>query len=316
MNITERNSDKISEIREKFLVENPDSKKPLKLADFKGKLVIYVIENIKSHKLYVGKTTNLLNRCNTYIRYYRINQGEFLKENPYLTSSLRTIDKAIYNEGIENFVMYPIDIAKNRIELYVKEYQWCVKLKVIDPEFGYNECLPDANKLIRTIEDRNLMKNSIGRPHDISTKIMKSKYIIAINPDLKRVYASTGMKIFGDFVHTSKDQVKNCARRGIRHHGYYIVYVNKVDRAEIIDKRKSDYNKFVEWKKSNKPTYHNDKYLEYFTMVDMVDELVSSQSDEIFTKNGYSCHFIDYAINIYGYTIRNFSDFISLLKSE
>lgn len=309
MNITERNSDKISEIREKFLVENPDSKKPLNLADFKGKMIIYVIENIKSHKLYVGKTTNLLNRCNSYIRYYRVNKGDFRNNNPYLKESHRTIDRAIINDGIENFVMYPIDIAKNRMDLAKKEFEWCVKLKAIDPEFGYNEFLPDIISEVSR-------KNSPGKPHSISTKILKSKYIIAINPDLKRVYASTGMKIFGDFVHSSKDQVKNCARRGIRHNGYYIVYVNKIDREDIISKRKSDYDKFVEWKNANKPNYHNDKYLEYFTMVDMVDELVSSQSDEIFTKNGYSCHFIDYAINVYGYTIRNFSDFISLLKSE
>ena len=108
-----RNSDIISTIRSKFLLLDRDGKIPINLASFKGKGVIYCIENLKNGKRYIGKTVDLLNRSNHYILAARRNKPD-----------KRPFERALVDEGIENFRMYPLEVTTNRKKLADLEVEY------------------------------------------------------------------------------------------------------------------------------------------------------------------------------------------------
>ena len=101
------NTDIITIYRKNFLCVSIDDTTPLDASLFLNKLCIYAIINLKNNLKYIGKTTNLLNRANNYIWNIRnYNESE--------SSLMRSINKAMIDEGINNFRMIPIDIASNR----------------------------------------------------------------------------------------------------------------------------------------------------------------------------------------------------------
>lgn len=298
-----RNSEIIQKYREKFLFATSE-RAPIKLKDFKGKCVVYAIENVVTKKVYIGKTTNLLNRVNHYIWLYRNGDNSKYDEK-------RPIADAMKTEGIENFIMYPVAIAPDRDALAVTEMGIILTMKKYSPDRLYNTQVPCG-----TDETKYAVHGTFSQ--SASTKTAKSKVIIAINPEIKKAYISIGLKLFGDFVGSSKDQVKNCAKRGIRHRGYYIIYLNTDDRESVESKRKTNQEEILKPFLEKRPNYHNDKYEEYFYFVNLVDTMMEEKSEKCFRDLGYECGFIAYSHDsnpTMSYSLRNIKDFFDMLTA-
>lgn len=167
----------------------------------KGFYWIYIIENTKNHKIYVGQTNNLYLRCLRYLGFY------FRKtSDQYMTTVL-------IEEGIGNFKMYPIRKTDNRS--YINELEKYYIKKYNSIENGYN--ISPGGSLNRDRKYTNM------------TKMAKSKVAVAINPEKKEIIFTTGLKLFGDYLGKGKDMVKNTARRCSQIVGYYIIYLNEDD---------------------------------------------------------------------------------------
>ena len=247
--------------------------------------MLFRSEDLNTHKLYIGKCVNLLNRSNQYTLVYR----KFI--NGELLEKLRPIENAIISEGISNFRMYPIAITDNRSELSMLERKYVIKYNTLSPS-GYNEALPSGY-------DKSHYNKAYGAPQTISAKIAKSKLVACINQETKDFIVSVGMKIFGDFIGSSKDQVKNCAKRGIKHRGYHIVYLNNFDRELIKNKMFQRYDSYyaIHFKdpENDKNGYKLTKnFNEYLTAVSFAETLIDEQSAEFLIENGYTCRFLSY----------------------
>lgn len=272
------NSDIIREIRSHFLFMDPNAT-PINLELFKHKCVIYAIENTKTHKIYIGKTTHLLNRSNHYIWAYRHPEARI--DHPVVN--------AIREDGIENFRMYPIHMCNTREELALAEKCYVEQYLKLRPNDLYNKMIP-----LGVAEFHHVGR---GTPASTATKIAKGKWIVCINPDTKSMYICVGMKIFGDLVGSSKDQVKNCTRRGIKHHGFYVIYLGERDRNEVLNNRKANFERFLKWRSEFSPNYKDGTHEEFFHYVDLVETMIQTRSIKCFTDLGYKCQFLTYTDN-------------------
>ena len=304
------NTDIVSAMRENFLRLNRNGDF-LDISLFKKKCVVYVIENLLTHKIYIGKTVDLLNRANQYTYICR-NQDEFIN-NPSKVN-MRPIEIAICNEGILNFRMYPLAIANDRIELAQMEKDFIIQYNSTDPNIGYNELIPTGNDYIPKVKLN-------GTPQSIPTKMKKAKLVACIDPDNKVLFISVGMKIFGDYIGSSKDQVKNCAKRAIRHRGFYIIYLNDVDRLQIKNKIYSKWNNFEISKArliqagGTFGGYSHNKYNDYLSMVSNIEIVLDDRSAARFSESGYKCYFLTYSEDkSTSYKIADISTFFDLIK--
>lgn len=319
MNIIQSNTEIVSAMRYEFL-KNDREGNPADISLLKKKYCIYVIENLRTSKIYIGKTTNIFNRANHYILEYRN-----FKNGLPLYSVRRSIIQAICNEGIQNFRMYPIAIAQDRKELSIMEKQYVIEYNTLEPR-GYNQILPDGS------EGWNTRKCS-GISQPISAKISKSKIVACINSSTKELIISIGMKLFGDYIGSSKDQVKNCAKRGIKHRGYHIIYLNEYDRESIRNLVMKRYDEFC-YKRDlciasstsglrGKFSEHNEKLMlmnmgDYLSASSKVSLMVDDRSAEIFINDGYTCKFLSYNTNSDSieYEFLDISIFFSMIKDD
>ena len=185
---------------------------------------IYMIEGPEPRHRYIGKTKNIYDRALNYIR-----RVEAIKTEDDAFWS-RPIDQALYDNGIENFIMYPIATANGKEEAGVIEQILIRKLHTSIDEEGLN---------VRTNIDISGGTPHCGYPHSVDTKIKKSKPIMAINDASKTILIAIGGKILGDMLQVSKDQIKNVIRKPCRLRDWYIYYLNDDDRNEITAKYKS-----------------------------------------------------------------------------
>lgn len=265
MSLILSNTEIVSKMRYEFLKINRKGD-PLDISQFKNKFVIYAIENLNNHKIYIGKTTHLLNRANNYIFNYR----KFLSRDNVQIG--RAIIDGIITDGIENFRMYPIAVATSREELAQLEREYIVQYNTLVPN-GYNDMIPSSFDYKR--------KNYVGYPQPISAKIAKSKLVACINPTTKDFVVAIGMKTFGDFMSASKDLVKNCAKRGSKLYGYNIIYLNNYDRELIKSKMYNRCN-------------HSKNLDDYLTALSYVELMLDEQSAQCLIDAGYTCRFLSY----------------------
>lgn len=231
---------------------------------------IYVIENLKSGKKYIGKTQNIFARASDYTRKVR-------NANSYDTKKYRAINRALLEEGIENFLMYPIATCDGTIEAGILE---------VDIMRAFNTFVPNGYN-IRSAYDFTSYTHREGHPHSVETKMKKSKLVMCINPELKALFLSVGMKLFGDFTNVTKDVVKNSARRPCMHKGYYIIYLNDIDRIQIAD----TYRKRME-----NPPFKLSKDVElYLSLSERVGEFAHNPSLDVFKD--YTQNFLTYNPN-------------------
>jgi hypothetical protein len=67
-------------------------------------------------------------------------------------------------------------------------------------------------------------------------KKVRSEGVIAVNLNQKKLVFADSMKLFGDFMNSSKDMIKNCVRKGKPYKGWFIFYLEEEKRAFILDR--------------------------------------------------------------------------------
>ena len=229
-----------------YLYQNKDIKNNF-FVDYQNILLaviyIYLIENVKTGKKYVGKTTNIKNRISQYIRA------------SYIENNNRDITKALYEEGIENFKMRIIDLASNDIEGCDKEKYYIRYYDCVNN--GYNKnyestfCLTNRNT------------SNYGHKHSIETKIKKSKMVAAVNLKRQEIIFSIGMKCIADCIGTTKDIVSHAFNRCGKIYEYNIIALHPSDIAKQNAKIKNALNskninkiiKFKEFQNAQKIVY-------------------------------------------------------------
>ena len=239
-----------------------------------------------------------MNRSNHYILAARRNRSDG-----------RPIECALVDEGIENFRMYPLEVATTRKKLADLEVDYMRLFDTLNPEKGYND---STTKQYRSIKGKG------GHPHTIDSKISRSKLVACINPTTKKMIISVGMKLFGDVVGTSKDIIKNNAKRGSRAFGFYIIYINETDRQDILERQEKKYRYFLEScaRLGKNPQANN--YEEYIDLVNKVSLLVADCDASVFTDLGYECYFLTYNEDPNGephYVVKDISEFLEILDA-
>lgn len=213
---------------------------------------IYVIENRTNGKRYIGKAKNIYDRALNYIR--RVEAYD-KKGQTYA----RPITQAMHDEGVDNFIMYPIATTNGKEDAAYLEQAFIAKFKTLYNENGYN---------VATWLDFSGDTPHCGYAHSIDTKIKKSKPMIAINDTTKVILIAVGGKILGDLFGVSKDLIKNVIRRPCRLREWYIYYLNDADRDEITSKYKSkrtcNINGIMRLRNENDPYLHHLELVERF----------------------------------------------------
>lgn len=195
---------------------------------------IYCIENIKNGKKYIGATysvwtgskpsavSQLGKRASHYL--YEYNSALRLEaENKTLGQRYnRPIIKAMIEEGFENFIMYPI-AETTRLTHTAAEKFMIDKFNTI--QNGYN--IANAPSNIRV--------NGMNRKLRAEEKKLRSEAILCVNMNDKKLLMSDSMKLFGDYMGSSKDMIKNCNRMGRPYKGWFIFYIDPDKRAYILD---------------------------------------------------------------------------------
>lgn len=179
---------------------------------------IYVIENITDGKKYVGKTTSIKTRPSDYIR-------EYIKN---IDGGRRPITRAMISEGIDKFIMYPIAKYDDHEIGAMLERHFIDKLNVIDPKCGYN--------ILRLSSIASTSPSNInGTKHTAEMKFAKSKFMAAYNSAEKKIIFSSGLKLFADHIGSTKDYIKNIARRQSLSNGYFVIYLKPEDMKMQLD---------------------------------------------------------------------------------
>lgn len=268
-------------LREDFLYIPKKFKRYLKEKEI---FWIYKIINLKDDRVYIGKTNNIRQRALNYI-------------NEYLKGDIsRKLTQGFQELGIGKFLMFPIEIAYSEQSAEAKEKYYIDLNDSINDGFNvYNNSAPTKKKRIRP-----------AVPHTLYSKMIRSKLISAINTETREVIFSTGLKLFGDYINRSKDEVKSAAKRETRLEGFFIYYLNASDfRSQIEDaiskiKRNSVYEDY-------KLQYHD--FIKYSKI--LKDILKSS------SLNGFdfTLKFITQSNDPCGYEFKNINDFFDFYNN-
>lgn len=191
---------------------------------------IYCIENKLNHRKYIGSTYSvwvgianpsiyapLRKRASGYIYEY----NNALKTTSSVRRTQRSILQAMVQYGIENFVMYPIAETTrfNHSEMEIKminKYDTILN--------GYNQTLIGGSS----------NKHGIYRAMSDAEKKARSESILAVNMNNKLLQFADSMKLFGETMGSSKDLIKNAARCGRPHKGWFIFYEDQNKRHAVL----------------------------------------------------------------------------------
>lgn len=216
----------------KFKEIDPQYKLPKHIKRFG---YVYCIENKKNGKKYIGSSysrwmdvknpsvwNQLRKRATNYIYDYN-NLVKSIKEDPRNISSGRPIIRAMYEEGIENFVMYPLAETIEDQHFAAEEY-FIKKYDTVNN--GYN---------FQSVNGKyHRFRNHMGTPHTEEEKKKRSTEIICISPSTKKIIFADSMKLFGDYMNSSKDMIKNSVRKCRPYKGWYCFYTDYDKRNHII----------------------------------------------------------------------------------
>lgn len=265
-------------LKELFLIITDEWKKYLKKKDI---FWIYIIRNTKNDKVYIGKTVDINQRALNYVNDYL--KGEISRE----------ISKAIYEIGIDSFSMFPLEIATNEISAEIKEKYYIDKFNSIDS--GYNMILNSTKTY------KNRKRPSV--PQTLYSKTIKSKLIASINIDSGLIVFSTGLKLFGDFIGRSKDEIKSAAKRETKLENYYIYYLNPDDLSKQLENANS---------KISRNTVYMDYKLQYHDFLKYSNYLISiihSKGEE--NPENFKMIFITQSNDDAGYKIEDIGKFFA-----
>ena len=194
---------------------------------------IYCIENINNKKKYIGYVysvwvanqrplayTQLRKRASNYLYEYN-----YVLKNGIENSKkfLRPIIKAMIEEGFENFIMYPI-AETTRLTHFLAENYFINLFNTINN--GYNK-----NRV--NISNKYKTKSTY---HSAEAKKLRSEPVFCINPATKEIIHSDSLKLFGDYMNSAKDMMKNTVRKGRPYKGWFIFYVDNQKRELVLYK--------------------------------------------------------------------------------
>lgn len=268
-----------SKIKNDFLYIPKKFKKYLKRKDI---LWIYKIINLKDDRTYIGKTSDINRRALNYV-------------NTYLKGDISMkISKAFQDMGFSNFIMIPLEIAFNENSAEIKEKYYIDLYNSIENGFNvYNNSAPTY---------KNRKRPSV--PQTLYSKMVKSKIIAAINTESKTIIYSTGLKLFGDFIDRSKDEVKSAAKRETRLEGFFIYYLNMGDFTTQITHAQS---------KIDKNTTYADYRLQYYDFIKYSEYLINLLSRHE-NPEGFNMLFITQSNDPCGYKYENVEKFFGYYK--
>lgn len=193
---------------------------------------IYSISSIRNnHVVYIGKTTDITRRASQYVAEYSRKEA------------FREINALLLDNGIENYIMTPIDVTFSDMNGSELELYYIRKYDTISN--GVNTAYGS--------------RGTILKPTDANNKRSRSKLICIVSPNSHDIIICTGLKLAGDIIGRTKDMMKTYAKRGLPVDGYYIYYLNYIDYNMIIDKVN---NKLVNTP-LNAPHYNPDLYRVY-----------------------------------------------------
>lgn len=201
--------DEMRRMRENF-VDYDLSKIPAEPGERYG--FIYAIQNLRNGKMYIGSTKDYYERAATYIRKYR---------NPQNLTTTRLIHKAMLEEGIENFRMFPL-------------YQCNSENSLRDLESLY---MTDFNTLYPNGYNTTTMTSSLT--HTAKIRRMKSRPMIAVNPKDKTMYVAESSSLIAKHVFDNADRsiMVRDAKLGISFRDYYFYYLDPKTCKENIDRK-------------------------------------------------------------------------------
>lgn len=245
---------------------------------------IYKIINLKDDRVYVGKTNNINRRALNYI-------------NDYLKGDIsRKITQAFQDLGLQNFLMFPLEIATNEDSAEIKEKYYIDLFDSI--KNGFNA----YNNSARTYTNRK--RPSV--PQTLYSKMIKSKIVAAINTDKKELIFSTGLKLFGDYIDRSKDEIKSAAKRETRLNGYFIYYMNYTDFSKQVLDAES---------KINKNTTYDDYRLQYHDFIKYSNYLISILKARTDNPEKFTLKFITQSNDDCGYKFEDINNFFEYYKN-
>lgn len=118
---------------------------------------IYLIQNIKNGKGYVGSSLDIASRW----RGHRRELNKNIHHNEYLQRS--------YNKyGKENFIFSILELVEDTSLLTLREHYWIEKLNTISPT-GYNACMPNKDH-----------PNGVGEHSEKTKETLRKKRFISI----------------------------------------------------------------------------------------------------------------------------------------
>ena len=274
--MTEKNK-----LKENFLYIPKKFKKYLKRKDI---IWIYKIINLKDNRIYVGKTSDINRRSLNYV-------------NEYLKGDIsRKISAAFQEIGFSNFMMIPLEVAFNENSAEIKEKYYIDLFNSI--EKGFNV----YNNSAQTYKNRK--RPSV--PQTLYSKMVKSKIVAGINTDTKTIIFSTGLKLFGDFIGRSKDEIKSAAKRETRLEGYFIYYMNLTDFTKQILDAES---------KIKKNTTYEDYKLQYYDFVKYSNYLINIMKDSENNPETFIIKFITQSNDECGYKFEDVEKFFEYYKN-
>lgn len=225
--------------------------------------IIYKIENLVNHKVYIGQTT-----LNGGFKERYSTKGNSLIERVYNTYKPKTnkIKKSLYNRhlyysiekyGFESFKVYEIiDVAFSKTELDIKEDSWINIYDSINNGYnnmhgGSNGKMSDESKRKISISWKEKYKNGYVSPNKGSRHTKEWKQRMSIvhsgkNPFASKVVCLENGKIY-DCIKDAEEELNitgiSAVCRKIRktcknkHWMYYDEYINKTEEEikEIIN---------------------------------------------------------------------------------
>lgn len=230
-----------------FLINRPIPEKYRLTVDKIPFGYIYCIENKLTGMKYIGSTysvwagiqkprpyTSLSKRASHYLYEYNKAMKSITAGNKV---TYRPIIQAMIDNGFNNFIMYPICETTPANHTGMENYF----IDIYDTiKSGYNVSragVPTATGRVLTARDKQI----------------RSEGIIAVNMNDKKLVVSESMKLLGDYIGTTKDQIKNGNRNGKPVKGWFIFYLNPDKRHEILFKNViHDQNKRKQERHSDK----------------------------------------------------------------
>jgi len=164
--------------------------------------------------------------------------------------------------------MYPLAETTKDTHGIAEKY-FIRKYNTDNPNYGYN------------VTRGGSLVGKIGRKMNPDDKKLRSDKVIAVHMNDKKLIIADSMKLFGDYVGTSKDMIKNAVRKGMPYKGWFIFYTDAEKRKYIL------INNVINDQDKRTQDRHSEKAKTFYTeLCNSISGYLSldKSSDEYFPK--------------------------------